>query len=502
MQKVLSAAQIRAADVFTIQDEPIASIDLMERASAAFVQEFLRQVNPEMKVAVFCGPGNNGGDGLAIARMLLEKGLDVICYFLDISSNLSEDCRINLERLKKVNSVSLVNDKNGFKLVANVVIDAVFGSGLNRVVEGLAAEVIEVINASGLPVVAVDVPSGLFADKVNMEGAIVKASATITFQLPKLSFLVPESGRYVGEWYAVDIGLNGRFLSSQESRYSLIDAGYVTAVLPVREKFGHKGSYGRVQLVAGSLGKMGAAALCGEACLRSGAGLLTIHVPGVGLNVVQTVLREAMATADVCETHVSDTPLMANANVICVGPGLGVHKQTAEALGELLREAEVPMVIDADALNIIAKTPDLLEHIPKGSVLTPHVGEFERLFGKQAEGLARINKMAEIAVTNQLVVVLKGAHTAVADESGKVFFNTTGNAGMATAGSGDALAGIITGLMAQGLSGKNAALSGIFLHGMAGDIAENKVGKLPLMASNLLNELHQAFSNVTITSIF
>lgn len=502
MQKVLTAVQIRAADLFTIQDEPITSIDLMERASAAFVQEFLRRVNPGMKVAVVCGPGNNGGDGLAIARMLLEKGFDVTCYLINISSNPSPDCLINLKRLKKVMPVSLLDNKSGFDLMGDVVIDAIFGSGLNRVVAGLAAEVIGAINASGLPVVAVDLPSGLFADEVNVKGAIVKASATITFQLPKLSFLIPESGRYVGEWYAVDIGLSDHFISSQESPYSLIDAGHVGAVLPVREKFGHKGSYGRVQLVAGSLGKMGAVTLCGEACLRSGAGLLTIHVPRVGLNVVQTVLREAMATPDVCEAHVSDISLMSNANVVCVGPGLGTHKETVEALGRLLQETEVPMVIDADALNIIAKTPDLLEHIPKGSVLTPHVGEFERLFGKQADGLARIKKMTEIAVTNQLIVVLKGAHSAVADETGKVFFNTTGNSGMATAGSGDVLAGVIAGLMAQGLSGKNAALSGVFLHGMAGDIAENKVGKLPLMASNLLNELHQAFSNVTITSIF
>ncbi|MCL4127350.1 UNVERIFIED_CONTAM: hypothetical protein GTU68_044021, partial [Idotea baltica] len=344
--------------------------------------------------------------------------------------------------------------------------------------------------------------SGLFADQVSVGGAVIKASATITFQLPKLSFLVPESGFYVGEWYAVDIGLSDDFISSQESHYALIDAAYVARTLPVREKFAHKGTYGRVQLVAGSLGKMGAAALCGEACLRSGAGLLTIHVPEVGLNMVQTVLREAMATVDVSEQYISDIPLMSNADVVCVGPGLGTHKETVRALEKLLRAAEVPMVIDADALNIIAETPALLKHIPKGSVLTPHVGEFERLFGKQVHGLTRIEKMREIAVTNQLVVVLKGAHTAVSDQSGQVFFNTTGNSGMATAGSGDVLAGIVAGLMAQGLSGKEAAISGVFLHGMAGDFAEIKVGKVSLMASNLLNELHQAFNNVTITSIF
>ncbi|GAB5526364.1 MAG: bifunctional ADP-dependent NAD(P)H-hydrate dehydratase/NAD(P)H-hydrate epimerase [Roseivirga sp.] len=502
MQKILSADQTRAADQFTIRHESIASADLMERASSAFVDEFLQKVPVGTEVTVVCGPGNNGGDGLAIARMLLSRDFEVRSFLINISPNLSEDCAINLDRLKKISKVQLIEHPQAIELTEGVVIDAIFGSGLNRPVDGLAGEVIERINASGLPVVSVDIPSGLFADEVNLAGKIIRACATITFQLPKLSFLIPESGRFVEEWYAVDIGLSAEFINAQDSKYSLIDAGYVSGVLPVREKFGHKGSYGRVQLVAGSLGKMGAACLCGEACLKSGAGLLTIHVPRVGLNVVQTVLKEAMATADICETHVSDIPLLQNTDVICLGPGLGTADETTDALHELLKKANVPMVIDADALNIIAKTPALLKHIPERSVLTPHVGEFERLFGKQPDGLARIEKMREISVTNRLIVVLKGAHTAVSDESGQVFFNTTGNSGMATAGSGDVLAGVIAGLMAQGLSGKDAAICGVFLHGMAGDFAENKVGKMSLMASNLLNELHRAISNVTITSIF
>lgn len=502
MQKILSAADIRAADHFTIEHEPITSVDLMERASLAFVEEFLRHVKTDTRVNVICGPGNNGGDGLAIARLLSARGFEISCFLVNITADLSEDCSFNLARLRKVLEVRLIDDLSGLDLVSGVIIDAIFGSGLNRPVTGLVAEVIEMANNSGLPIVSVDMPSGLMADEVNLEGAIIKALGTVTFQLPKLSFLIPESGRYVGEWRAVDIGLSAEFIERQTSRYLLIDAAYVSGVLPVREKFGHKGSYGRVQLVAGSLGKMGAATLCGEACLKSGAGLLTIHVPGVGLNVVQTVLREAMATTDECETHISDVPVMTNANVVCVGPGLGTHSETVEALEKLLRETEVPMVIDADGLNIIAKKPSLLKHIPEGSVLTPHVGELERMVGKQLDGLARLRKIIEISVANQLVVVLKGAHTAVSDESGKVFFNTTGNSGMATAGSGDVLAGVIAGLMAQGLSGKDAAICGVFLHGMAGDFAENKVGKTSLVASNLLNELHQAFNNVAITSLF
>lgn len=502
MQKILSAVQTRAADHFTIKQQRIDSIDLMEKASVAFVQEFLSHVAISHPVAVLCGMGNNGGDGFAIARLLLERGFHVTCYLIEVGTNFSEDCRVNLRRLEKLIPVVRVTSLTDLSLEKGVVIDAIFGSGLNRPVSGVVAEVIAGVNTTGLPVVAVDIPSGLFADQVIESKTIMKSALTIAFQLPKLTFLIPETGRFVGEWRAVDIGLSQDFLNSQKSQYNLIDAEYVSSVLPKREKFGHKGNYGRVQLVAGSLGKMGAATLCGEASLKSGAGLLTIHAPRVGLSVVQTVLREAMVTVDDCETHVSKIPLMENANVVCVGPGLGTHEQTARALEELLTVVKVPMVIDADALNIIAQKPELLKNIPEGSVLTPHIGEFDRMFGKQAHGLLRIEKIIEIAVTNRLVVVLKGAHTAVIGALGQVFFNTTGNAGMATAGSGDVLAGIIAGLMAQGMSGKEAALSGVFVHGMAGDIAENKVGKTSLMASSLLNDLPKAFNNVTIASLF
>lgn len=502
MRKILSAQQTREADQHTISHEPISSLDLMERASRAFVSRFVALVKPDLKVTIVCGPGNNGGDGLAIARMLKEEGYQVQCYLLEFSNRLSVDCEANLNQLEGVLPVERINSKEQFTLTKGVVIDAVFGSGLNRPVNGFPAEVINIINESKLPVVAVDIPSGLFADEVELTGAIVKARLTITFELPKLTFLIPETGGFVGEWEAVDIGLDQEFLQSQESGFQLIEQSFVAQLMPERPKFGHKGVFGRVQMVAGSLGKMGAALLCGEACLKSGAGLLTLHVPAVGLNVVQTGLKEAMATVDDCEEYVSDVPLMESANVICAGPGLGTHKETAKAMKDLLRASSQPMVLDADALNIIAANPGLMKHVPKGSVLTPHVGEFERIFEKHAHGLGRIETMRKESVTNGLILVLKGAHTAVSSPDGQVYFNTTGNAGMATAGSGDVLAGVITGLMAQGLNGRDAAVAGVFLHGMAGDLAKNKVGKTSLVASNLLSELPEALNNVTITSLF
>lgn len=502
MQKVLSAAQIRAADQYTIANEPISSIDLMERASEAFVTEFKKLVPDKVSVLVLCGPGNNGGDGFAIARLLKHDGYPVRAVLIEISEGLSTDCEINMKRASQLMTIEKVKEAAGLELDAELIVDAIFGSGLNRPVEGIASEIIDKVNDSTLPVVAVDIPSGLFADEVNLQGMVMRADYTITFQLPKLSFLFPESGRFAGEWIAVDIGLSREFIEKQDSDFRLIDKEIVAGYLPHRPKFAHKADFGRVQLVAGSKGKMGAAVLCGEACLRSGAGLLTIHVPGVGLEVAQNVLREAMTTVDDCSDYVSKVPKMDKEHTVCVGPGLGTKKETVDALKKLLQRTNKPMVIDADGLNAIAKIPGLLKHVPKGSVLTPHVGEFERMFGKCEDGLARINKMREVAVTFGLVLVLKGAHTAIVDSSGKVCFNTTGNAGMATAGSGDVLAGVITGLLAQGLDGKEAAIAGVFLHGMAGDFSAKKVGKMSLMASDLLNELYQAFNNVSITSLF
>lgn len=502
MDKILSAAQTRAADQYTIKHEPISSLDLMERASCAFVDCLKTYLTEKPQIHVICGPGNNGGDGFAIARMLHEAGYEVHCSLIDFGASLSLDCKANLDRLSSLLDVKMVKQAEELKLEEGLVIDALFGSGLNRPASGLPAAIIDKVNASGIPVASVDIPSGLFADEVNLSGSIIQATLTISFQLPKLSFLIPESGRFAGEWEAVDIGLDPDFTNEQEGDHFLVTEASVSRLMPARPKFAHKGTFGRVQMVAGSKGKMGAAMLCGEACLKSGAGLLTIHVPAVGLNPMQTVLREAMATVDDCSDHVSGVPVMDKVNVICAGPGLGTHEDTVKALTILIKATNAPMVLDADALNIIASQPGLLKHVPKGSVLTPHVGEFERLFGEFDNGLDRIKKMCEIAVTNQLVLVLKGAHSAIATPEGEIYFNTSGNSGMATAGSGDVLAGVITGLMAQGLSGANAAIAGVFVHGMAGDLAKNKAGKMSLVASNLLSELPKALSNVTVTSLF
>ncbi len=496
MIKILSAEQIRKWDLFTIKNEPISSIDLMERASEAFVQLFLTEVESSHEIDIVCGPGNNGGDGFVIARLLTEKGLKVNCHLIDFGLKLSEDCRKNYRRFLDINQVNLVKQAKDLSLTGGVIIDAIFGSGLNRPATGLAAEVIQLINQSEGKTVSVDMPSGLFADKVNLSGKIVEADWTITFQIPKLSFLIPESGFYVGEWSAVDIGLDSEFLKTEVTDYFIFDKSDIDHSLFDRKKFDHKGKYGRVLIVAGSLGKMGAAFLSAKAALRSGAGLLTVHIPQVGYASMQTSLPEAMVSLDSEHECVSEMGKVDEFDAIGIGPGLGTNPKTGKILKQLFTSFNRPMTIDADALNLIALDKELLNLIPKGSVLTPHVGEFNRLFGECEDGLERIEKVKLKAIEKQLVIVLKGAHTVIATPDGKIHFNSTGNSGMATAGCGDVLTGIISALMARGDDASTSAKVGVCIHGWAGDLAENTVGKTALMASDLLSALPEVFRNV------
>ncbi len=494
MKKIITGEQVRAADQHAITNEPIASIDLMERAAEVFLSHFLSYIPSTSSIHVVCGIGNNGGDGLAITRLLREQGYQVSCSLVNVSANLSPDCRENLKRL--TTPPSLIAESEDLVVKEDVVIDALFGSGLNRPATGLFAGLIDKINASNAKKVSIDIPSGLFSDRVELSGTIVKADLTIAFQRPKLSFLIPESGVYVGEFRIADIGLDEEFIESQGSDYSLIESSDVVSFLPLRKKFQHKGDFGRVQMFSGSFGKIGAAFLCGKAVLRTGAGLLTVHVPKCGYEIIQSTLPEAMVTVDDSDSQISSGKIFENTDALCVGPGLGTDAATVHWLGLMLKENRKPMVIDADALNILAAHPGLMDSVPERSILTPHVGEFNRLFGSSTNGLERIEKMRSVASERNWVIVLKGAHTAIALPSGKVVFNTTGNSGMATAGSGDVLSGIITGLLSQGLKSEEAAMAGVYLHGMAGDLAAKSVGKMSLMASDLLHKLPESIINV------
>lgn len=456
MIKLLTADQTREWDDFTIKHEPISSSALMERASNAFVSWFISRFTTKEKIAIVCGKGNNGGDGIVIGKLLKEKKYNV--SILNVEDDLPE---------------------------CTVIIDAIFGSGLSRPVQSPYSEIIRKINSSPATKVSVDVPSGLRIDAPS-EGDIVKADYTITFQTPKLAFMFPENAEFVGEWHVVDIGLKNDFDAT--TNYYYVDKISVKK----RKKFSHKGDFGKALLIAGSLGKMGACVLAARAALRSGAGLLTVHVPKVGYNIIQTSVPEAMATVDANEDHFSDAGDASNYTVIGVGPGIGVTASTVNGLRKLL-QLRKPMVLDADALNILSSSRELMHLIPPGSLLTPHPGEFERLVGKWSNDFHRLDLQRKLAAETKSVVVLKGAHTSIAAPDGTVWFNSTGNPGMAKGGSGDVLTGVLLGFLAQGYSASEAAVTGVYVHGRAGDLAADKLGQNAIIAGDLVEFLGQSF---------
>jgi len=496
MLKILSAQQTRALDVYTIAHEPIASIDLMERASQAFVTWFTGRFPVTERVGIVCGTGNNGGDGLAIARLLKEWGYTVRVWIVKGPTGETEDFKTNRARISNVpvTDITTAPAENVFS-GCDILIDAVFGSGLSRPVEGLYAEVIRRINEADAVRVAVDIPSGLRADAPS-RGEVVKARYTVTFQLPKLGFLFPDNAQFVGQWCAVDIGLSKDFLRQEPVSHYYLTPRAIRRRLKDRSTFDHKGTFGHALLVAGSLGKIGAAVLASRAVLRAGAGLLTVHAPTCGYVVLQTSVPEAMVIQDVSPDYTTAVAGVDKYTTIGVGPGLGQAQPTVEALGRLLRQFRKPMVIDADALNILAAHPEMLEFVPPGSILTPHPKEFERLAGPWKDDFERLELQKGLAARLQSVVVLKGAHTSIAAPDKTVYFNATGNPGMATGGTGDVLTGLLTGLLSQGYSPGEAALLGVYLHGLAGDRAARDLGQESLIASDLIDAFPGAFREI------
>ncbi len=497
MIKILSSDQIKAWDAYTIQNEPILSIDLMERACQAFVTWFVERFDASNKVGIVCGTGNNGGDGLGIARLLNDWNYPVKVWIVKGSVSESIDFLANLKKLDTKILVSEITSDADCELFADrtILIDAIFGSGLNRPLEGVYAKVIDCLNRSQKVKIAVDVPSGLRIDQ-HSSGTILKANYTLTFQVPKLAFLQPENYEFVGEWHIVDIGLNKKYAREVDSDHSLITLKSVKKILKPRSKFDHKGKFGHALLIAGSKGKMGACILASRSALRSGLGLLTVHVPQSGYIIIQTAVPEAMATVDQSSDFFSGREIEDFYTTVGIGPGLGQAPETVNALEYLLTSFKKPIVLDADALNILSANPKLLALIPQGSILTPHPGEFERLVGKWVDDFDKLEKLKDLAVRIQSVVILKGAYTVIASPDKKLIFNSTGNPGMATGGSGDVLTGILTGLLAQSYSTTDASIIGVYLHGLAGDLAAREKGQKSLIAGDIVDFLPTAFKKV------
>ena len=497
--KILSAEQVRAWDKYTIDNEPISSFDLMERAALAFIYWFTSLYSSEKNVFVFCGTGNNGGDGLAIARLLHQRFFNVQIFICKISKNETEDFKKNLEILPHRAEIlrGYINEGDTFPLIPKdtIIIDAMLGSGLTRPVEGYWANFFQYLNSSENEIVAVDIPSGLFSD-CHTDGIAIKAQHVFSFENPKLAFLMPENQQVIHLFYFKSIGLKPEFLEEIEFYNLFITEEMASNLLKKRHKFSHKGTHGHALLVCGSLGMAGAAILSARACLRSGVGLLTIHTPQCNRLILQTAVPEAMCREDAINdvvTHIEDC---LSCNTIGIGCGLGKDKRTVKALKDLLKNYTNPMVIDADALNIISDNKELLLCLPENSILTPHPKEFERLFGASTNDFERLELLRERAKSLKINIILKGAHTIVANTEGVCFFNSTGNAGMATAGSGDVLTGIIAGLLAQGYEPSVAAILSVYVHGLAGDLAAEKVGQEALIASDIIKNLGSAFKKL------
>ncbi|MFH1161397.1 MAG: NAD(P)H-hydrate dehydratase [bacterium] len=493
--KILPVEKIREADAWTIAHEPIADIDLMERAATACFNWFFQHIPASRPVHVFAGTGNNGGDGLAIARMLAEKGYQVEVFLAGQPDQLSPSCRVNFDRYIKIRDIGAKWAGAG---KGTVVIDALFGSGLTRPVEGFYAGLIRRINQSEALVVSIDVPSGLFIDKTvkaKKNPAIIRADYTLTFSPPKLAFFFAENDPYIGEWVLLNIGISEEFIEQAEVSNFMVTRANVKPLLHKRNKFAHKGHFGHALLICGGAGKMGASVLAAKACLRSGPGLVTVRIPRSGVNILQTAIPEAMLVIDPDEDVFSELPSLDLYTAIGIGPGIGLAKST-QAVFKHLIQAGIPMVIDADAINILGENKTWLSFLPKGCILTPHPKEFERIAGKTSDDFERNQRQCEFSLKYSCYVVLKGAYTAITTPDGNCYFNTTGNPGMATGGSGDVLTGIITGLVAQHYRPLEACLLGTYLHGLAGDLAAEATGQEALIAGDIVHHLGNAFHSV------
>lgn len=492
--KILTTENIRLADEFTIKNEPVSSILLMEGASSACVSWIVENCKKHTKFAIFCGNGNNGGDGFAIARLLYLKGFDVDVFIDSSNKKFSNDAQINYNRLKEFSGISIDDFKeiNTIQFNHTVIIDALFGTGLSRKLDGIYEDLIEKLNDSKQIKISIDVPSGLFSDKILEENqTFFKADYTLSFQFWKRSFLHPETGKFAGKVVILDIDLSEEFIEKTATDYFVIDETTIHEIFQPRNDFAHKGTYGKSIIVAGSYGKIGAAVLATKSALKSGSGLTFVLAPNCGYEILQTTCPEAMFISGggklIEEIEIQEDV------VYGIGPGLGTDSLTEKALLKFLEQSSKPLLLDADALNSIAKNKDSINLIPKNSIITPHPKEFERLFGSTENSFERLEIGRTKAKELQIFIVLKDHHTQVITPEGNVFYNITGNSGLAKGGSGDVLTGIITSLLAQNYSPKNACILGVWLHGKAADFAAHKFSKEAMLPTDVIDELGNVF---------
>jgi len=499
---VLSDKQIKQADAYTIRNQNISSEALMERAATKIFQWISENYPSDSieEVILFCGSGNNGGDGLAVGRMLFEAGYKIKIYILDFKEKYTSDFKSNFQKLEARNiPVYRIFSEKDFPKIDEkmLVVDSIFGVGLNRTPDSWIKKLIQHLNTSKAIKISIDMPSGLFSNApVTDFNTVVKSSVILTFQCPKFSFFLPENAEIIQHVEVLDINLDSDFIQSLTPLAKLVTLNEATQLIKNREKFSHKGTYGHVAVIGGRHGMIGAAYLTAKAAYRSGGGKVTVVVPKCGYQIIQTTLPEALVITDSDQNEHSKIEVKAEEHsTIAVGMGMGNSKKSSAAFLTFLKSCRKPLVIDADGLNILAEQPEFLNLIPEQSILTPHPKELERLIGKWKNDFDKIEKVKAFSKKLNVIVVLKGAHTMTIYKD-KIFINSTGNPGMATAGSGDVLSGIIAGLLAQDYTPIIAAYLGVYLHGMAGDIASEKIGEHALMASDLIDNLGVAFKKI------
>lgn len=504
--KILNTQQIQQADAYTIEHKQIASIDLMEQASLAFVDELFEIVPNTRDFCIICGSGNNGGDGLAIARILAKQHYNVTVYCIEGEHAKSKDFICNYERLQQtvspIVSISIhsITNRNQMHITENcVIIDALFGTGLHSPIQGIAKDCIVYINSLQNTKISVDIPSGLYCDKPQADNdTICKVHHTISFQYPKLSFLFAENEQYVGDWSIVPIGVSKEFEATIDIPFNFTMQNNIQ--LQKKSRFAHKGTFGHALLVAGSIGKAGAAVLASKACIRSGCGLVTTHIPHNANIIMQTAIPEVMTSLDTLGEFIGSIPDAQSYSAVGIGPGIGTHPITQQAAIEYITHSKIPLILDADALNIVALHKTVLQQLPYETILTPHPGEFDRLTKKHDSSFERLHTQIELSKQTGCVVVLKGKYTSISHPNGQVWFNSTGNYGMATAGSGDVLTGIILSLKTQGYSAFDAAVYGVYIHGIAGDLALQKQAPESIIASSIIEFLGEAFFRLLVES--
>lgn len=503
--KIFTSKQIHELDAYTIEHEPVPSIKLMERSAEVLSRAIMARWDKQTPVIVFAGPGNNGGDALAVARLMAEKQYDVTVYLFNIKNHLSNDCRVNKERLRESKRlrkfIEITQEFDPPELTEEtLIVDGLFGSGINKPLSGGFASLVKYINQSPSTVVSIDLPSGLMAEDntYNIAANIVNADVTLTLQTKKLCMYFADCQQYLGEIEVLDIQLSEEWQRQNTTPFSIIEHDKVRSLMRPRPDFAHKGTMGHAMLISGSYGMAGAAQLAAKACLRSGAGKVTVHIPRANYNIMQLSVPEAIVHVDKDECCFSEAVDTDNYNAIAIGPGIGQRDTTAIALiSQVRRSQKKPIILDADALNILGARRAWIQQLPQGLLLTPHPKEFDALEGATSNSdYERLSKARDMAQRLQVYILLKGHYSALCQPDGSVIFNNSGNSGMATAGSGDVLTGIIAGFLARGYNMAEAALIGMYMHGFAGDIAEESTGKESLIASDIIDALPKAFKRM------